>query len=389
MKLSRPLVIACTTFLGMGLIVAAPGPALPDLAAQTGSTLTAVGAIYSASAFGALLSIAVGGTLTDRFGQKLMLLAGGILHGLGALGYSLAGSLPLMLVLAFLTGVGQGTVNISASVLVARAYPEQAVTALNVLNLFFGVGAMTSPAFAGLTIGLGSTGRSGLWLGGGVMLAAALLLVPLLPKSRPSPSASSGQQSDRSASGAVLRSGALWVTGLMLLVYVGVENGMAAWATTYLTQTTTLDRSAGSLVTSGFWMMITVGRILAAGLGTRVGPVSLLRSFQIGAVGAATLLVLSTGAAGLSVAAVLLLGLSLGPVFPTTVGLATTAFPQAPGTASSVVISLASVGGMLLPPLQGAVMEGAGPRASIGMALAGTVLMVVLLQLSVKLGRRI
>lgn len=383
MKPTRTMLIACLTFLALGLVTAAPGPALPELAERTNSSLTAVGGLYTAIFLGALFSILAAGALSDRFGQVPVLLAGALLTGLGTLAYTFTGSLPAMLALAFMTGMGHGAVDIATNVLIARAYAGRSITALNVLNLFFGVGAMAGPAVAAVTMGMGQTGLSGLWLGGGLMLTAALL-VPLLPRlsagesETPQPAAASGRL--------VLRSAMAWATGLMLLLYVGVENGLAGWATTYLTETTTLDSARAAWVTSGFWMALTVGRLAAAALGTRLAPGSLLRLFLTVSVAGGALLVLSTGSAWLSVASVLLLGFSFGPVFPTAVGIITNAFPQAPGTASSLVIAMGSMGGMLLPLLQGAVLEGAGPRASMGLVTAGTLGMLLLLGLALRLG---
>lgn len=375
------MVVACITFLALGLVTAALGPALPDLAARTGSNLAAVGSLFSAIFLGALLSIAVAGAVTDRFGQVPVLLVGAILTGVSTIGFTLTTSLPAMLALALLTGVGHGAVDIATNVLIARLFAERTVAALNLLNVFFGVGAIVGPAVAGLTMRLWGTGLSGLWLGAGLMLVAALL-VPLLPR----PTGTAAGTGAATGARAVLRSPLAWSFGLLLLLYVGTEQGVSGWATAYMAQTTTLDQAESALTTSAFWMALTAGRLLAAAIGTRLTPERLLRYFLVGAAIGAVALLLSTGSALFSVAAILLLGLSFGPIFPTAVGIVTTRFPQAPGTAGSLVIALGCLGGMLIPWAQGALLVGAGPRASMGLVAFGT-LSMLLLQRLIKIGK--
>ncbi|MFZ5827107.1 MAG: MFS transporter [Bacillota bacterium] len=375
-KHTGAMLIACISFLALGMVTAALGPALPDLAARTGSSLAAVGSLFTAIFLGALLSLSAAGAITDRFGQAPVLLAGALLTGLSTVAFTLTTSLPAMLALAMLTGVGHGAVDIAATILIARLFAERTVSALNLLNVFFGAGAIAGPAAASLTMRLWGTGLSGLWLGAGLMFLTALL-VPLLPRRAGAPATVSAASGAR----AVLRSPLAWSFGLLLLLYVGAEQGVSGWATAYMSQTTTLDQAQAALITSAFWLALTAGRLLAAALGYRLSPDRLLRLFLAGAAAGAVALPLSTGSTLFSVAAILLLGLSFGPIFPTAVGIVTLRFPQAPGTAGSLVIALGCIGGALLPWTQGALMVGAGPRASVSLVAAGALAMLLLQRL--------
>jgi fucose permease len=75
---------------------------------------------------------------------------------------------------------------------------------------------------------------------------------------------------------------------------------------------------------------------------------------------------------------VLLLGLCFGPIVPTALAITADSFRQATGTAASVVVALGSLGGMLLPWLQGVLLERSGPSASVLLVAAGTLLMLAL-----------
>ena len=72
----------------------------------------------------------------------------------------------------------------------------------------------------------------------------------------------------------------------------------------------------------------------------------------------------STGNLALSSLALALLGVSFGPVFPTTLAIASGLFPQTPGAATSLIVALGNVGGLVLPWMLVFVLENQGPRPS-------------------------
>jgi fucose permease len=68
----------------------------------------------------------------------------------------------------------------------------------------------------------------------------------------------------------------------------------------------------------------------------------------------------------------MLLGLCLGPIYPTAIAVTTARFDQATGAATSIVIAIGSLGGMLLPWLQGVLMEQSGVQQSVLLIVATT-----------------
>jgi fucose permease len=365
---------SCARFFALGMLTAALGPALPDLAARSGSGLAALGTVITALFLGALMSLLVAGPLNDRLGQRPVLLAGAALLALGMLGLATSHDLLLMLACAAVAGLGHGAIDVSTNVLIAKVFAIRSAAALNLLNVFFGLGAVAGPAVAGLALRLWGTALPALWLGAGLVLLEAPLILLLDDTQGQVAHAPPIQVAHADVS--PLRSLRLWAIGALVLLYVGIENGLASWTTVYLERTTALDQATAALATSGFWLALTAGRMVAALAGVRLTAERMLLITLAGALASGALLVASTGRTQLTLAAVLLLGFCFGPIFPTALAIATAAFPRTPGMAASVVVAMGSVGGMMLPWFQGALLEHSGPAASVLLVAAGTLTML-------------
>jgi fucose permease len=363
---------ACATFFALGVLTAALGPALPDLATRAESSLAALGGMFTALFLGALLSQSIAGPLNDRLGQRPVLMVGLTLLALGTLGFTVSWSLPLMLGCAVIAGLGHGALDVSVNVLIAEVFAGRSAAAVNLVNVFFGIGAVAGPAIASLTLQAWGTALPALWIGAGLLL----LLLPAIPLLAGTPTVPHSSDAPRGL--ALFRSPLLWALSGLILLYVGTEVGVGGWTTTYLERTTALDAGTAALVAAGFWLALTAGRVFGALLGTRLAPNALLLLSLGGGLVGGGLLALSTGNAILTIAAVLILGLCFGPIFPTTLAIVTTTFRGAPGTAASIVVAAGSIGGMLLPWLQGILLEQSGPPASVLLVAVGTLAMLAL-----------
>jgi len=363
---------SCASFFAFGVVVAGIGPALPNLAANASSGLAALGGVFTALYLGALLMQIVAGPLNDRIGQRPVLLVGLSLLAFGIFGMVASHSLALTLACAIVAGLGHGALAVSTNVLIAEVFPHRSAAALNLVNVFFGVGAVTGPAIAGLTLQIWGSALPALALGAGLLL----LQLPLIPLLAVAPRVAHSGVPERNT--ALYRSPLLWMIGALLLLYVGIENGIGGWTTTYLERTTALGATMAALVTSGFWLALTGGRMIAALLGVRLLPYTLLLVSLGGALVGGLLLAGSTGNALLTTVAVLLLGVSFGPIFPTALAIATATFRHASGTAVSVLVALGSIGGMVIPWSQGLLLERSGPSASVLFIAGGTLAMFAL-----------
>ena len=146
------LLLLCTAFVSVGLVIAALGPALPELARQTDKSLAQLGTLFIALFGGGLLAQSLSGVLADRFGRRIVLVLCAAMFGASALVMSLSTRLPLLLVFASLVGLGYGGISLSVNVLSSELTPHRRASTVNLVNVFFGVGAILGPLLAGLAI---------------------------------------------------------------------------------------------------------------------------------------------------------------------------------------------------------------------------------------------
>ena len=370
------LAVSITSMFVIGTLSGALGPLLPQFSSRVGAPVEDFGAVFTALFLGALGMEISGGWLNERVGLHNMVVAGTALLSVGILGIAVSPGLPAILACAFLAGVGQGTLDISTNVLVAAVFEERrVVSAVNLLHFAFGAGAVLSPLLMSLTITIWGGPMPVLWL------AAAIGAANTLVATRWAMDAKPGRR-DLLRPGprnAIYTRPVLWFLGVLLFLGVGVEMGVGGWTTVYALRTTTLAPSAIALLVSGYWLALTAGRLIGAVLGVRVTSHRLAMISILGLCLGSALLVAAPGNAGWTIAGTVVIGACIGPIFPSTIVMGTEIFPAAPSRAVSVIVSLGSVGGMVLPPLQGLLLQRVSPPASVGLLAVACLAMLLLL----------
>ena len=231
----------------IGGLQALYGPAIPAFRATFGATPAVAGLGLSAEFTGALIGIVGYHLLLTRAvspgqGDRQLLRWSYALMALGTIGFALAPSWPLSLAAAVVTGLGSGGIDYGLNHLFTIGYGHRSAGMLNLLNAYFGVGAVIGPAL----IGWVGAGRYP-WLFGAVAVLSALLIptlrgvrpmrVPAEPGAvipAPSPSeiskvSSPGPGHPRSRTRVIV---AAFVA--IYVLYVAIESGVGGWEPTRL-----------------------------------------------------------------------------------------------------------------------------------------------------------
>ncbi|WP_116449886.1 MFS transporter [Blastococcus litoris] len=168
-------VIAFVVALGFGIVA----PAIPLFARAFGVGTTAVGLAVSAFAFFRFVSAFSGGTLVERFGERLVLAAGLLIVAVTTGLAGLAGNFPVFLALRAAGGVGSAMFTVSALSLLLRVAPRtHRGRAAATWQGGFILGGIAGPAAGGLLAELSP--RLPFFLYAGFLLVAGAVAVAML-----------------------------------------------------------------------------------------------------------------------------------------------------------------------------------------------------------------
>lgn len=369
----------------MGLLASSYGPLLPVIQDRFAVSSFETGVLVSTLPAGAIVAIIVCAVAQKRVSTRLLLQASCGFLVLGLAGLALAPRWWLLLAAGVAIGFGYGGATTLANGVIAAAFATRRSTfLLNLQNGIFGIGAVLGPVcVAALPDGSGRL----VWLGYAVLAVLAAGLFAVLPlSSLASPDrviafADTGLAPEKVRSGRRLGGFAM-----LFACFIAVEISTGAWATTHLGAVGG-SAPAVALATSLFYLGLAAGRLGAAVIGLRVRPGPLL----VGTTILATLMLTLTYLAPLGGIAYVLAGAAIGPVFPTGLAWVSADQPHARHPIATVLVA-GNLGGMVLPPVVGAVISTVGARAAplpIAVTAAlGAVVAVLLLRGSRRSHRR-
>jgi MFS family permease len=338
----------------------------------------AVGLVIGAFSLSAFFLRPLAGALADRHGRRILMVAGASIFALSVVGYLAVGSIPVLVGMRLLTGVGEALFFVAAlSANMDLAPPERRGEAMSFASLSLYVGIGAGPFIGELVIE--HVGFRAAWV---VAIALALVAVALslrLPAMKPAAEDEAAPAPVRHR--LVHRAGLL--PGLVLFATVWGMAGFLAFVPLYVRD---IGMGGASLVLGLFAAIVVLIRSFGARIPDRLGPA------------AATRIALTLSAVGLAVAGVwreptgliagtVLLGVGVALFTPALFALAVAGVPgnergAVMGTTSAFLDLAFGLGPATLGFVAAAVGRGGTFLAGAIVAVAGLVLVV-----ATKLGR--
>ena len=341
-------------FISLGFSLGITGPALPSLAEQTNSTLGAIGSLFLLSAGGGMLGTVLSGRIFDRVKNGHLILGLAQLTSVSALILMpLAGSLSLLLAIAFFSGLPMGIINNGANTLLMWTHKKDAGPYINGLHFSFGIGAFLAPTIFAQILKLGGTYQHTYWVLAGLGIPIALWMLFLSH----SPKASVEEESEGKGKGYLRKVLPMVIIAMLFLFfYVGSELTYGNWIYTYALTMNLADATQAAYLTSGFWLSFTIGRAISIIAAARLKAEQVLAGAFIGGLSILTLALAAPQSINLLWVATIGIGFFMAPVWATGYNLAGQSI-KLTATISSIIILGDSFGGVVLPWLTGLAIE--------------------------------
>ncbi len=283
-------------------------------------------------------------------------------------------SFPLFLTAVFVVGAGVTALQTSANPYVSILGPDSSASIrLNLAQAFNSIGGTIAPLVAGAYIltdpakltspaVVADTVRVPYMLiAGGLLLLGLAVAFMHLPHVQQTQAFRPGKEADPILSRSIWSYGHTVLGAVGIFLYVGVEVGLASIAVNYFKQQGVSTAATASYLVSLYWFGALVGRLLGAGIMTKVNPGKLLGIFGVVAAILITVSMFTNG--NVAIATLVLCGFFNSVMFPNifTLGIAGLGPMTSKG---SGLIMTAVVGGAVVPLAIGALADKVGIQHS-------------------------
>lgn len=296
-----------------------------------------------------------------HFGQRGVAVIGPICALVGYLPIPFHPPYAAIPILMVLPGFGGGILDAAWNAWIGNMRSSNEI--LGFLHAAYGIGGMAAPLVATSMITRG--GGNVYWyhyfwvmvgLAGTELIVAGLAFrhkTAAIFRSTHQPS--TGQ--DRTTTRRVLREPLTWLLAIFLLGYVGAEVALGGWITTFMLEARDADPFDAGMATVGFWLGITVGRLVLGFVTGRIGEKGAVAGYLLAAIVLEILywIIPNFFAATVIVA---FLGFFLGPLFPGSIVAVAKLMPtDFHVSAIGFAASLGACGAAILPFAVGAIAE--------------------------------
>ena len=350
-----------------GMVILIFGVILPNLIEERNLSFTAAGGLLSFLAIGNLCSSLVYPVFCGMMSQKMAVVVLAIPYPVCLLLFTFGLPVQVLYVMIFLIGITKGMITIINNHAI-RQVTGSSNKYLNLLHMWYAVGAFLSPFVTMILMGAGMNWKTILQL---LAVLTVLIVVSYatmdyrkIEKEEKKPA---GEENGPTSG----QKDKLWFlknTGFLLAVgalffYMGLENSVNGWFVTYLKSTGFMSASLATVMVSVTWIMIMIGRIVIASISKNVPPAKILAVISVLQF-ASVLILVFAGNTAMAVAALVLLGLGMAGAFPTTTAFTGDLMGNSP-LGMSVFTGIGSLGGILTPQVIGVLADRLGFQAAI------------------------
>lgn len=304
-------------FFVNGMLVGVWGGALPGLRERVDTNAAGVGWVLLVTGASAIVSMQVGGRVSDRITPRLPSLISGLALAAGIVVAAYAGSYAALVVAGILIGASNGTMDVAMNTLGVDAEKASGRPTMSRFHAFFSlggfVGALVVMLVSRLRGGDGVDPRAAMLVTAVLALASLVALFRLTPKA-PHIDEDEAVGADTSGAASAIPAQA-WLLGVMALFFGFTEGTAVDWASIHVTDVAHVDPGIGAAGLVAVSATMVVIRLLGDALVTRYGRGAVVR-FGAPVAVLGFLVTVAFSALPVILAGWLLVGLGVGMIAP-------------------------------------------------------------------------
>lgn len=341
-----------------GIVITVLGSVLPSVIVKFNMAHADAGSLFIMMSIGMMAGSLLFGPVVDRYGYKGLLIVSTGLVLLSIEGIAFAPSVFMLKVSLFVVGFSGGAVNGGTNALVSDVSDNNRGSDLSLLGVFFGIGALGVPFLLGTL--LDSFSYETL-----VGFIGVLIIIPFLffaALKFPAPKHEQGLPVKDSLK--LVGQPALILLGLMLFIQTGMEMTVSGWSATFMVEELGMPAGRSVLYLSFYWVGLIVARLAISEILRRTTMGRVMKISLFISVAGAFILLLSPGP-WMVMAGLFITGLGFAAVYPLVYAYAGNLYPGYSGTAFSIILVIALLGGMSLPYIAGLLADTLNLRFSL------------------------
>ena len=236
-------------FFVNGVMVGVWGGSLPGLRDRVGTDAGGIGALLLITGLSAIVSMQVGGRLSDRLTPRLPALVGGSCMVAALVVVALAPNYATLVAGAFLIGAGNGTMDVAMNTLGVDAEKAAGTAAMSRFHAFFSLGGFVGSALVLGLARLQPTGdgqpRTAILVSAGFAAVALAVLWRATPRAPRGGDGADAQHAESTGDAAGFPARA-WLLGVMALFFGFTEGTAIDWASIHVTDVAHVDAGTGA-----------------------------------------------------------------------------------------------------------------------------------------------
>ena len=351
------LLIIYISFISLGLPDSLLGSAWPVIQHEMGAPVSYAGMISMIIAGGTIVSSFYSEKIIRRLGTGLVTAISVFMTAAALIGFAVAPSILWMCVMAIPLGLGAGSVDAALNNFVALHYQAKH---MNWLHCFWGVGATAGPAIMSIYLVQDNNWQMGYMSIGIIQACLVVILFLSLPLWK---KFSSGAGAPQASTATPLKTSELLkIRGLKpalvaFFSYCAIEMTAGLWGSSYLVIHRGISAETAAKWISVFYLGITLGRLLAGFVSSKLSNVSMVRVGIVG-IGIGILLLLLPLGDVVYPIGFFMIGFGCAPIYPSMLHQT----PQNFGSEMSqsvmgLQMACAYIGSTLMPPLFGVIAQ--------------------------------